>query len=170
MAPAKVHELKTKATAHMNFMATIYKEQLKEGRYFLHEHPAGASSWKLDAIQKIRGSEGVVSVLGDMCAFGMTQRDKNGEGHVKKLTRFMTNAPCLAESLRRSCPGDHRHITLVDGRAKSAEVYPDGLCKAMCAGFRKQTEQDATPDDIGFGLEKKSLQDWEVQPGSSRIG
>ena len=26
MAPAKVHELKTKAEAHMNFMATIYKE------------------------------------------------------------------------------------------------------------------------------------------------
>ena len=97
MAPAKVHELKTKAEAHMNFMATIYKEQLKEGWYFLHEHPAGASSWKLDAIQKIRKSDGVVSVLGDMCAFGMTQRGKQCEGHVKKLTRFMTNAPCLAE-------------------------------------------------------------------------
>ena len=81
----------------------------------------------------------------------MNQRDKQGEGHVKKLTRFMTNAPCLAESLRRRCPGDHRHITLVDGRAKSAEVYPDGLCKAICAGFRNQTEQDAKADDIDVG-------------------
>ena len=30
----------------MEFVCELYEEQVGEGRYFLHEHPDGALSWK----------------------------------------------------------------------------------------------------------------------------
>ena len=36
----------------------------------------------------------------------------------------------------------HRHITLVNGRAKAAEVYPDKLCKEIVKGLVEQMEAD----------------------------
>ena len=40
------------------------------------------------------------------------------------------------------CKGDHRHVDLLDGRAKEAAKYSPGLCKAICRGTRKQIKRD----------------------------
>ena len=32
----------------------LYGQQIKEGRYFVHEHPWRASSWNLECIQRTR--------------------------------------------------------------------------------------------------------------------
>ena len=34
-----------RATQHLEFCVELYREQAKAGRYFVHEHPAYASSW-----------------------------------------------------------------------------------------------------------------------------
>ena len=65
----------------------------------------------------------VQKVVGNMCAFGMLQEDEHGVGLVKKPTGFMTNSDEIARRLKQSCPGGHRHIYLINGRAKRAEVY-----------------------------------------------
>ncbi len=36
------------ATEHIQFVVETYKMQMKAGRWFLHEHPAGASSRDLE--------------------------------------------------------------------------------------------------------------------------
>ena len=41
------------AVRHMEFVSMLYREQASIGRYFLHEHPAGASSWDLDCIRDL---------------------------------------------------------------------------------------------------------------------
>ena len=74
-------------------------------------------------------------VTGNMCMFGMTQQDEQGMGFVKKSTGFMTNAWEIAGELSKKCSGDHRHITLLNGRAKRAEVYPDDLCVRIVDGL-----------------------------------
>ena len=38
------------AVEHIEFVVKLYKKQLAEGRYFLHEHPETASSWSLRCI------------------------------------------------------------------------------------------------------------------------
>ena len=38
------------AVEHMRFVVRLYREQLDNGRYFLHEHPANATSWRLDFV------------------------------------------------------------------------------------------------------------------------
>ena len=46
MAPEKVRDLLADGRLHLTFMAQIYRKQLSAGRYFLHEHPSTAASWR----------------------------------------------------------------------------------------------------------------------------
>ena len=62
---AKVAALKAEAEAHMLFITEIYQMQLDAGRYFLHEHPAGATSWQLECVKRILSHGGVDRVNGD---------------------------------------------------------------------------------------------------------
>ena len=77
---------------HLEFCSKLYQMQIREGRYFLHEHPMTAESWKEPCIAAIENSPLVFKVRTDMCSFGMTSRDENGEGPVLKPTSFLTNS------------------------------------------------------------------------------
>ena len=62
-------------------------------------------------------------------------------------TGFLTNSPCVAKQLERRCPNrpgvkKHDHVRLENGRARKAQEYPDGLCKAICRGIKEQLEAD----------------------------
>ena len=50
----------------------------------------------------------------------------------------MTNSWHLASELQTKCDGKHEHERLVGGKASEAEIYPDGLCKAICRGLIKE--------------------------------
>ena len=43
---------------------------MQRGKWFLHEHPFNAKSWKLDFIMKVRKMEGVYLFTGDQCCYG----------------------------------------------------------------------------------------------------
>ena len=64
---------------HLEFCIKLYEIQAQNGLYFLHEHPDQASSWKHEKMVKLLGRKGVKRVTGDMCQFGMTQHDEQGE-------------------------------------------------------------------------------------------
>ena len=49
----------TEAQEHMAFVAEGYQHQAEQGKWFLHEHPAAASSWSLREIQKVMDRQGV---------------------------------------------------------------------------------------------------------------
>jgi len=94
----------------------------------------------------------------------MTQEDKDGERSIKKPTGIMTNSECIAKRMERKCQGLHRHITLVDGRAKEAEVYPKELCKEIIKGLIEQMESDKRLIRGGVGAVMPSIDqdyDWE---------
>ena len=57
--------------AHLECAVQLYWEQISRGRFFIHEHPATASSWGLPMI-KVERHPGVQIVTGDMCRWGMT--------------------------------------------------------------------------------------------------
>ena len=119
------------ARRHIKFAMRICALQHKHGRYFVFEHPATASSWKLEEIMKIRRLEGVHITKFDMCEFGMYIEDKNGAGLAMKRTAVMTNSPEVAKRLQIRCRNTtgsadrHQHIKLEGGkRCKHAQVYP----------------------------------------------
>ncbi len=148
--------LLVRAIKHIRFCVSLYWEQIKNGRYSLHEHPASANSWKLPEIIQLLTYPGVVKVVGHLCAYGMKSTDDQGEGLVKKPTGWMTNSPYIAEQVSALCSNRwkgqmHRHVRLISGRAKAAKVYPPKLCKAILIGLRYQFIADGlmAPGEIG---------------------
>ena len=121
--------------------------QLDAGRYFIHEHPASATSWGPPSVMQLLNTHGILKTTVHMCAYGMTSQDEHGKGLVYKPTSFATNSPHVATCLNRKCSNTcgyqkHRHVHLINGRAKLAQVYPSELCRAMCQGIYDQKQDD----------------------------
>ena len=68
--PEQYDRARIAATVHMDFVASLYEEQISGSRYFLHEHPLGASSWELKSIEILLKTPGVQRVHGDQCQYG----------------------------------------------------------------------------------------------------
>ena len=119
---------------HLEFCIKLYREQMRNGLYFLHEHPDRATSWQHQEMQKLLKEKGVQRVTEDMCQFGMVQYDVSGEGYIKKPTGWATNAEELAKILGKRCPGEkqirHRHINLMSSmRTKKSQEHSDEIYK-----------------------------------------
>ena len=137
----------TSARSHLRFCVKIYKHQVKENRYYVHEHPLGARSWNEPMIRAMLKKESNILATIDQCQYGLWVLDKDGWAVAKKPTKFMTNSPCIAAQLQKRCPGKEshekgRHASLLDGVARQAQVYPKDLCDAICKGLINQIEQD----------------------------
>ena len=66
MYPQEVQRRLRIAQQHLRFVVSLYQYQLSEGRHFLHEHPAGALSWKEKGRQVGKQQKGRDSGLGPM--------------------------------------------------------------------------------------------------------
>ena len=71
MEPARVRRRLHAALVHLRFCCDIYKDQLRRGRHFVHEHPAGAASWVEEAVNEIMQMPGVDTVVMHQCQYGL---------------------------------------------------------------------------------------------------
>ena len=55
---------------HLRFAARLYRRQVRAGRYFPHEHPSGATSWKEPSMKAIRHLPEVDTSKCDQCMYG----------------------------------------------------------------------------------------------------
>ena len=136
-----------KAIEHIKFCVSIYWRQMNAGRYWLHEHPWGATSWQIPEMDELLHDPRVQVAYADQCQFGLTSKIRAGSderGPAKKPTGPVRNSWTIAKRLRRTCQHDHVHVKLEGGRAKAAALYPDELCMDMCSGLKEQIEYDAT--------------------------
>ena len=62
------------AKRYVKLCTEIYEHQRKNGRFFLHEHPWMATSWKLECITKLENYEDVRKVKTHMCQLGTVSR------------------------------------------------------------------------------------------------
>ena len=115
----------------LEFGIELCQIQRRAGRGFLFEHPLTASSWEVGAVQQLQSEKGVLTSVFEMCQFGMRAEDAHGLGLVRKSTQILTNVDEAADYLSRRCPGGHRHVHLVEGRARAAAVYPERMCEAV---------------------------------------
>ena len=82
----------SKAMVHLRFLCELYKMQIDGGRYFLHEHPDTATSWKVPCIESLTERSDVMVARADLCMFGLMSKDADAEAPAEKPTRFMTNS------------------------------------------------------------------------------
>ena len=66
------------ARLRLDLCAELYRDQVKSGRYFLHENPWSVESWHVESIVQLEQSEGVDTVVGHMCQYGMEATDDHG--------------------------------------------------------------------------------------------
>ena len=142
--------------------------QWKVGRYFLHEHPAEASSWQEECIHRVLKKHGVIRVVGDQCQYGLKSEDQGRVGPARVRIGFMTNSICLARRFEKRCPNRlgeevHQHVVLTNGRAKAAQEHPPELCREICKGIQEQIQVDRAGEfligivDKGCGANSKQL-------------
>lgn len=121
------------AVQHMNLCADICKRRAHRGRYYLLEHPSGASSWHLPSIEEARSMLGAYLVSFPQCQYGL--KAPNGKP-MRKLTRFLTNSRHVAEEFsKKKCTcAEHQPIEgSCQGHklSKWAQVYPQPLINAI---------------------------------------
>ena len=132
---------------HLRTSVRAYRAQMDAGRYFLHEHPKGARSWEEPEVEELRKDPRVYEVTGPMCRWKMESSDAWGKGLVKKETRWLTNSRHIATILSGVCSNVegktwHRHVNLINGRARSAQVYPPLLVRGILEALRNQLAED----------------------------
>ena len=147
MAPEEVQRRLEYGRTHFEFCAKLYAIQWKSGRYFLHEHPAEATSGQEDCIKRVLQKQGVTKVTGDQCMYGLQSNDGHRTGLARKRTGFMTNSAFIARQFEKRCPKQfvhevHRHVRLECGHTRKAQEYPPDLCRAICTGIQEQMEVD----------------------------
>ena len=159
---------------HMRFCLELYEIQRQAGRYFLHEHPESASSWRMDEVVEMLTKPGVDMATCDMCAYGMKIRDAEGVALARKRTRIMCNSPEVLKRLAKKCTNEdkdstvprHRHAETLNGGAKRCQVYPKAFCQAICAGVAAQKKLRNLGMDA---LELMSMEEMtEAIPGGSK--
>ena len=101
--PERVRKMLHEGRVHLQFMASLYQLKIDAGRFFVHEHPANTTSWKAPSVKKVMATPGVHTYVGDMCAYGMMQRDAHGVGMVRKRTKFLTNSKSIGKELSKKC-------------------------------------------------------------------
>jgi len=163
----KVKENWRKAMIHLRFCLEIYQHQIDQGKYFLHEHPATATSWRTEEMINFMGQPEVRRVIGDMCMYGMTTEYDGKSVPAKKPTGWLSNCPGILSELCRRCDGGHEHGHLLgDNRARRAQVYPEGVCRAILRGLRVQLIADGIMGLNAVGItapeeESMEVEDWE---------
>ena len=73
-----------------------------------------------------------------------------GEGPVLKGTRLMSSSGEVLKRVDRRCSNEcgqdlHRHVHLIHGRAKAAQVYPRELAVSICEGIAAQKMTNTFP-------------------------
>ena len=123
MAPDTWEAMMKQGRLHLHCMISIYREQLAHGRHFLHEHPASASAWQDNEMVKLLDHPRVTTCIGHQCQYGLlTTTGDGGTAPAKKPIGFLTNSPQAHTMLSKMRQGGRRHVHLVNGRARAAEV------------------------------------------------
>jgi len=125
---------------------TLAARQMKQGRYFIFEHPATAKSWATDVVRSVLAKNGVSLATFDQCRYGLV--GPSGRP-MRKRTTFMTNCAFIHsefDSKFCTCTQDHQQVIgqeLGHQLSEWAAHYPPELCRALarCAQRRRVQRQ-----------------------------
>ena len=120
----EVWELKyQQGLAHLEYAVQLYWEQISRGRFFIHEHPAAASSWGLSLIKELERHPGVQVVTGDMCRWGMTQKKDTSDEEPTKLVWMPIWPRILCIRRSQKCSGN--------AKTTSRSLVQGSQCRGM---------------------------------------
>ena len=113
--------------------------QYHQGRFFVFEHPASATSWKQDVVMRVAALLNVWVVVFDQCMCGLTSPVQKVP--MRKRTKLMTNSRFIAARFAgKLCDKSHVHqeITGSEGgirRSVWAQRYPPLMVDSLVQGI-----------------------------------
>jgi len=136
------------------FALCLFKEQCRQGRKAVLEHPWLASSWALSITEKVANTPGVFQTIFDQCLLGLVTTAE--QKPVRKRTRFLSNLQTLEICFSTRCtpetcshlPVEHAWLQGREGgasRCRSAQVYPADFCRGMARSVLNYTNNVAAP-------------------------
>ena len=111
---------KEKSIRHINFMVSLYREQIEDGHYFLHEHPRWATSWKLPEVEKLMAMPGLGLSHADQCQYGSEAQSGEEKGQAYPEANRLSQQ--LVQGPRGVIPQMRRPERTV------LEIHPHGCC------------------------------------------
>ena len=145
MDKEKVRAAVEAGRTHLNSVVSLYRKQMNRNKFFLHEHPATALSWKEETVMALLKSPLVLTVIADQCMYGLTSPAEAKPGQrlpALKPTHFMTNSVFMRDQLSMRCDKQHSHQPLIGGRCKDAAFYPLPLVEAILKGMSNQADDE----------------------------
>ena len=135
---------------HLELVAEKYRKLIRAGRYFLHEHPSGALSWKEASIQSIRHLPEVATTKCDQCVFGcIADSDKHDvKVPAMKPTRLMSKSAIILEQVTKTCDRRHAHTPLHGKDCEMAAYDPLPFIRAIITGICLHQATIKTPRSI----------------------
>ncbi len=147
MRPDIVQTRWTEALTLFNFSLQIIEHLRSHNSIFVLEHPAGASSWRLPAMQALLRAHDTHLAQFDQCRFGL--RAPISHLPIRKPTRLLTNSIEVKgrfHNVRCQCTGGHCVIQGSEGKYKLSvwcQTYPDPLCEALVSAIAKELERQS---------------------------
>ena len=96
----KVEKMIADARMHLDFACKLSLIQHSNGRYFVHEHPECARSWREPVVIRLPRATGAMKIATDQCMYGHVQIDNDGTTKaVKKPIICLINSPAMKDVL-----------------------------------------------------------------------
>ena len=137
--PWEVQQDEQEGDLHMDYAVSLAEDQLDNGRGFILEHPANATSWvENPRLQQLLKRPDVFVIYLDMCRFNLRAAKGPVPGALaKKPTLLATNIEELGHYVERSCDKSHDHGPLIGGGARQAAIYTPEFVKALVDGIKE---------------------------------
>ena len=145
-SPLERKRITYKAQRHLEFICKLIMIQHRDGRYFIHEHPSGISSWQDQSVQEVLTVTKATITEFDQCMFGLMAIDKDGSlKHYRRRSKIVSTMPAIESIFSgKLCQEEHEHAHLVEGEAHDPQSYPSQLRKAIMKAIKLQNKWDAS--------------------------
>ena len=145
-SPLERKQIANKAQSHLEFICKLIMIQHRDGRYFIHEHPGGISSWQDQSIQEVLTVTKATIIEFDQCMFGLMATDKDGSlKHCRRRSKLVSTMPTIESIFSgKLCQKEHEHAHLAEGEAHDTQRFPSQLCKAIVKAIKLQKKWDAS--------------------------
>ena len=124
--------MRERGLRHLRVCMKVCMHRYHRHRYFLHEHPYLASSWREPMVDNVLSMPGVILILSHMCKFGKVASRQLSDGIIrlsKKPEGIMTNSPEIAFEVDVRCdhPLKHTYPRCMDGATNPASGHQDSV-------------------------------------------
>jgi hypothetical protein len=106
----RFEELLQSGMQHLRFHMKLYRLQMDNGFYFMHEYQEKENNDEDPTIRRLIEDWRVYCVKGDICKLNISQEEDTGRRLDRKRTIFVTNAEVIASRLARKCLGGTRSV------------------------------------------------------------